>query len=155
MDKKTYRLRGIAYRSSLTDTAVREKSESMNQQLRTLLRSCPEPYLTYTALLPGELNPANAFIESHVVFIKPYKNTPMDYDGFSTIIIPMVAADAYGNRIGMGGGWFDTFLAKQPHATVIGCCYDAMVLEHVPAEPHDIPVDYIVTESLIIPRLTS
>lgn len=152
MDKNSLRSQGIIYRSSLTEAEVRAKSASMSQLLSGHLQSLPQPYLTYTALLPGELNPANAFIDSHVVFIKPYKNTPMEYEGYQTIIIPMVAADKNGNRLGMGGGWFDRFLVTQPNSTVVGCCYDAMIFDELPSEPHDIPVDYIVTESAIISR---
>lgn len=155
MDKKSFRLKGITYRSSLRDETVRAKSDSMCHHLKSLLTSLPEPYLTYTAMLPGELNPANAFMDRNVVFIQPYKSAPMDYLGFSTIIIPMVVADRHGNRIGMGGGWFDTFLETQPDATIIGCCYGAMVFDQVPSEPHDVRVDYIVTESSVISRHAS
>lgn len=150
MDKKSLRLKGISYRTSLSGTEVLAKNDSMSRNLRELLRSFPDPYLTYTAILPGELNPANAFIDSRAIFIAPDRNAPMEFDDFSAIVIPMVAGDMQGNRVGMGGGWFDRFLPRQPQAVVIGSCYDAMVLDQVPSEPHDVRVDYICTETRVI-----
>ncbi len=150
MDKKTIRRKGILYRTSLSQETVNTKSNGMNIQLHTLLQSLSEPYLTYTALLPGELNTAGALEDSHAVFIQPNKSAPMPTVEYPVIIIPMVAADTDGNRIGMGGGWFDRFLITQTQAVIIGCCYDQMVVDHVPFDNHDIRVDYICTETKTI-----
>lgn len=150
MDKQTIRRHGIMYRTSLTRQQVLTKSQQMNQQLDELLHTLPEPSLTYTALLPGELNPAATFIDRHAVFIQPTRQAHMPERLYSTIIIPMVAGDRFGNRVGMGGGWFDTFLITQPQAVLIGCCYDQMILESLPSENHDVRVDYICTETSTI-----
>lgn len=146
MDKQTIRRLGIKYRTSLTQYQVRTKSHQMNELLNELLHTLPEPYMTYTALLPGELDPTAAFYKRHVTIIEPTKYALMPDILYSTIIIPMVAADRYGNRIGMGGGWFDRFLATQKDAVIIGCCYDKMVIDHIPTESFDVQVDYICTE---------
>ncbi|MEO5690791.1 MAG: 5-formyltetrahydrofolate cyclo-ligase [Candidatus Saccharimonadales bacterium] len=150
MYKQTIRRRGIIYRTSLTPESVRVKSAHMNQQLNEILNTLPEPYLTYTALLPGELNPASAFIDRDAIFIEPTRQAPMPNLLYSTIVIPMVAADRHGNRIGMGGGWFDTFLITQPQAILVGCCYDRMILDRITSESHDVRVDYICTETTTI-----
>ena len=150
MDKQAIRRSGIAYRASLSDASVRLKSQYTCQQLNKLLQTLPPPYLSYTALLPGELNPAEALRDFEAIFIQPQRDAPTEYENFSTVIIPMVAADSYGNRIGMGGGWFDAFLRAHPEATLVGCCYDQMIVTHVPSESHDIPMDYICTETKII-----
>lgn len=150
MDKTTVRKAGIDYRSSLSPLVATTKSDQMCVQLRKLLAILPGPYLTYTSLLPGEMNPANAFINEHATFIKPVREAPMTYDDFSTIVIPMVAGDSNGNRVGMGGGWFDRFLSKHPDAHVIGICYDDMIVDAIHPEDYDIAVNYICTETKII-----
>ena len=62
-------------------------------------------------------------------------------------VVPGVAFDANGNRIGQGGGWYDKILCKAPHAVVIGACFDCQLFPTVPREAHDCAVHYIVTES--------
>ncbi len=150
MDKHSIRRQGIAYRTSLSSENVHAKSASMTTQLHNVLQTLPEPYLSYTALLPGEMNPAGALMDSHAVFIQPSKSATIPTILFPVIIIPMVAADRHGNRIGMGGGWFDRFLVTQPQAIVIGCCYDRMVFAHIPSDNHDVPVNYICSEKRTI-----
>ncbi len=150
MDKHSIRRRGIVYRTALSRESVHAKSADMTKQLYKLLQALPEPYLSYTALLPGEMNPAGALMDSHAIFIQPSKSAIMPTILYPVIIIPMVAADIHGNRIGMGGGWFDRFLVMQPQAIVIGCCYDRMVFEHVPSDDHDVPASYICTEKRTI-----
>ncbi len=64
-------------------------------------------------------------------------------------IIPLVACDKNGNRIGFGKGYYDRYL-KDKGTLKVGICYDFQVLESVPSEIQDIRLDYIVTEKRII-----
>lgn len=64
-------------------------------------------------------------------------------------IIPLVACDKKGNRIGFGKGYYDRYL-RGKETLKIGVCYDFQVLESVPSEEQDITLDYIVTEKEII-----
>lgn len=66
---------------------------------------------------------------------------------FDVVIVPMLGFDDKLHRIGYGGGYYDRFLAEQPQAKKIGVCYENGKVERIPAEPHDIPLDMIVTES--------
>lgn len=69
----------------------------------------------------------------------------------SAAVVPGLAFDARGNRLGYGGGHFDRLLARLPATTpVIAAAYDVQVVGEVPAEAHDRPVHVIVTESRII-----
>ena len=64
------------------------------------------------------------------------------------IIIPALAASADGTRLGQGGGWYDRALThRSPGTPVVAAIFDDEVMEAglIPAEPHDIPVDGIVT----------
>ncbi len=66
------------------------------------------------------------------------------------ILVPALALDRAGNRLGRGGGFYDRFLALNPAPPTIAVCFDAQLLPPhaaLPAEPHDIPVRTVVTES--------
>ncbi|PKG34862.1 MULTISPECIES: 5-formyltetrahydrofolate cyclo-ligase [Psychrobacter] len=68
------------------------------------------------------------------------------------IICPLVAVDKNGNRMGMGGGFYDTTLGKSHQAGLkkplkIGWCYDFQVVEQLQRQPWDVPLDGIITPS--------
>ena len=64
------------------------------------------------------------------------------------VVVPGLAFDRRGYRIGWGGGYYDRFLA-QVQTVKIGLCYDELVLDCIPGEPHDVPVDLVVAETAI------
>lgn len=67
---------------------------------------------------------------------------------FDVIIVPMLGFDNALHRIGYGGGYYDKFLATQPGAKKIGACFDLGRLDQpIPAEPYDISLDTIITET--------
>ncbi len=66
------------------------------------------------------------------------------------ILVPGLAADLRGNRIGYGKGYYDRFLGKAPHAVKAILIPDRFVHDRLPVKPHDVPVDYIVTEERIL-----
>jgi 5-formyltetrahydrofolate cyclo-ligase len=62
-------------------------------------------------------------------------------------VVPGLAFDTRGNRLGYGGGHFDRLLARlDPAAVVIGVAYDLQVVDALPAEAHDRPVQVVRTE---------
>lgn len=67
-----------------------------------------------------------------------------------TVIIPAVAYDRHGNRVGRGKGYYDRLLGRMPDAVKIGICYDFQIVDEIDSEPHDIKVDIIITERRII-----
>ena len=62
-------------------------------------------------------------------------------------IIPGMAFDKEGNRLGRGKGYYDRLLQQLRDCTIykIGICFDFQFLDHIPTEPHDIPVDEVIT----------
>ncbi|MCE5300260.1 MAG: 5-formyltetrahydrofolate cyclo-ligase [Spirochaetia bacterium] len=67
------------------------------------------------------------------------------------IIVPGIAFDRNGNRIGFGKGYFDKFMAKVPKTTVkVALAFSAQMVKAIPSQIHDVGVDYIVTEKGII-----
>ncbi len=69
------------------------------------------------------------------------------------IIAPMIAFDRSMIRLGQGGGHYDRTFAEFPEATRIGLAWSVQETDAVPAQPHDVPLDMIVTESEIIQRV--
>ena len=68
--------------------------------------------------------------------------------GADLILIPALAASEDGTRLGQGGGWYDRTLPhRAPSAPIVAVVFDDEVLPggRIPREPHDIPVDAIIT----------
>ena len=65
----------------------------------------------------------------------------------AALIIPGLAFDRAGGRIGWGRGYYDATLAAIPGALRIGLAFECQVLEHVPRDPHDASLHYVVTEA--------
>ena len=70
------------------------------------------------------------------------------------VIVPALAFDSSKNRIGFGGGYYDTFLnkvrEKNKNTLFIGVCYDFQMIEEVPVERHDITLDLVINESEVL-----
>ena len=64
-------------------------------------------------------------------------------------IIPCLAADLNGHRLGYGGGYYDRFLPRT-HATHMVLCAQARLFSQIPSQEHDITCDIILTESQVI-----
>jgi len=58
--------------------------------------------------------------------------------------MPGMAFDRDGRRIGYGGGYYDKFLAAEPNHPAIALCYDFQVVDRLPTEEFDIPVDLVL-----------
>ncbi|MGW0912359.1 5-formyltetrahydrofolate cyclo-ligase [Streptomyces sp. NPDC002784] len=69
------------------------------------------------------------------------------------VLLPGLAVDARGMRLGRGGGSYDRVLARleraDAHPALVVLLYDTEVVEHVPAEPHDRPVHAVVTPTRV------
>jgi 5-formyltetrahydrofolate cyclo-ligase len=63
------------------------------------------------------------------------------------LVMPLVAFDRHGLRLGMGGGYYDRALAARPrHPVLAGAAYSVQQVERIPPMPWDVPLDLIVTE---------
>lgn len=69
-----------------------------------------------------------------------------DLDAIQIIIVPGVAFDRSGNRMGRGRGFYDRMLKSTVGALKIGIAYDFQMLDEIPVEPHDVKMDRIITE---------
>ena len=80
---------------------------------------------------------------------EPIGSDVADVDDIELMIIPAVAFDRNGNRLGRGKGFYDRLLATS-RATKIGVGYDFQLLDSIPAEPHDVAMDMVITQKTLI-----
>jgi 5-formyltetrahydrofolate cyclo-ligase len=62
------------------------------------------------------------------------------------ILVPGVAFDTSGHRLGRGKGYYDRWLAERGSARAVGVCFECQIVTEVPREPHDVRVDLVLTE---------
>ena len=75
---------------------------------------------------------------------EPVEDGPVAEDPTALVLMPGLAFDPQGHRIGYGGGFYDRFLASEPQHPTLALCYDFQMLPHLETEPHDIPVDTVL-----------
>ena len=75
----------------------------------------------------------------------------VDRSKIDLILVPAVAFDRTGQRLGQGGGYYDRYLADYGGRTV-GLCRDAVLQDHLPVEAHDQGVELVLTETAQIVR---
>lgn len=80
--------------------------------------------------------------------LEPATEKTADISHIDALLIPGLAFDKKGGRMGFGKGYYDRLLEKT-HAVKIALCYEFQILSSVPTEKHDIPMDFIVTEDRI------
>ena len=74
---------------------------------------------------------------------EPIADFPVAQDVTALVLLPGLAFDAAGHRIGYGGGYYDRFLSREPNHPTIALCFDFQLLPHLEAEPHDICADTV------------
>lgn len=99
----------------------------------------PMRYLDSKALVLGKYNVP-----------EPLAGSFTDFETFDLILVPGIAFDMKGNRIGYGKGCYDSFL-KNSNAIKVGVCYEFQLLkDEIETDTHDIRMDYILTEDRIL-----
>ena len=94
-------------------------------------------------IIPVEFSKDTTFAVGDFNILEP-QNEP--YTGsFDLIVVPGVAFDRNGNRIGRGKGYYDRFLCQHLDVKRIGICFDFQLVDEVPAEPFDIRMDEVIT----------
>jgi 5-formyltetrahydrofolate cyclo-ligase len=94
-----------------------------------------------TQLIPGPLS-----------IRQPSEDLPrLPFDQIDAVLVPGVAFDESGARLGYGGGYYDRLLPLlRDDCTRIGVAFDEQILEEIPAEEHDAFVDVVVTPTRVI-----
>lgn len=80
---------------------------------------------------------------------EPVEYTEARLEDIDLVLVPMAAADVYGNRLGYGKGFYDRFL-QQVQAVKAGLIFSEFILDEIPAENFDVKMDILITEKSII-----
>lgn len=75
---------------------------------------------------------------------EPLADGPVAADPTALVLMPGLAFDPEGHRLGYGGGFYDKFLAAEPDHPTLALCYDFQMLPHLDTESYDIPVDRVL-----------
>ncbi len=75
---------------------------------------------------------------------EPIADGPVAEDRTALVLMPGLAFDKEGHRIGYGGGFYDKFLAAEPEHPTLALCYGFQMVEHLETEEFDIPVDTVL-----------
>ena len=79
----------------------------------------------------------------------PKDGTVIPVDNIGMIIVPGLAFDQQGNRLGRGGGYYDRFLSRLPSdIPTIGCCFSCQFIGHVETGPKDVSMSKILMEDV-------
>ena len=124
-----------------------------NQEVRTI------PMLEQ-ALRDGKVVAVPKVIGDEMVFIRmddlmqvekgyagipePVADEPVADDHTALVLMPGLAFDPMGHRIGYGGGFYDKFLASEPEHPTVALCYEFQMQEYLETEAFDIPVDCVL-----------
>ena len=84
--------------------------------------------------------------------LEPIEALPIKHSTIDSVIVPGIAFDSQGNRLGFGKGNYDRFLKRATHAVKIGLAYDSQMVESIPSQEHDVPMDFVVTPTRILRR---
>ncbi len=80
---------------------------------------------------------------------EPTGNEVVDPEDIELIVVPGVAYDRKGNRLGRGKGFYDRLL-QTTKATKIGVGYEFQMFDSIPVEPHDVKMDMVITQNTTI-----
>ena len=75
---------------------------------------------------------------------EPIADEPVGDDETALVLMPGLAFDAAGHRLGYGKGYYDKFLAREPHHPTVALCFDFQMLDSIEHDPHDVPVDLVL-----------
>lgn len=85
---------------------------------------------------------------------EPAGRVPVDPDEIDVVIIPGLAFDRWGKRLGYGGAYYDRYLPRlATHAVKVGVGFHQQLVRSVPSDRHDVRLDVVVTDrDVIVPR---
>ena len=76
---------------------------------------------------------------------EPVDDEPIADDDSALVLVPGLAFDARGHRLGYGGGFYDRWLAAHPGHPTVALCYGFQMVEELPVEAHDRAVDTVIS----------
>lgn len=103
------------------------------------------------AMVPREINSIEELAKTKQGLFEPKTQKFIETKEIDLIIIPGVAFDKSGSRIGRGMGFYDSLLRKtSTKIPLIGLCFEENLEEHIPIESHDVKMNIVITDKKII-----
>lgn len=90
------------------------------------------------------LEDLSAVAPSNMGIPEPVADEPVASDETALVLMPGLAFDPQGNRMGYGGGFYDKFLADQPNHPTVALCYAFQMVDEIPTDEYDIPVNCVL-----------
>ncbi len=135
---------------------------SYNSEVNTELMIVESLEMGKTVLLP-KVDTCNNCLTKHIItglheltpghmgIPEPVTDNQMKVEDIHMLVIPGLAFDINGLRLGYGGGFYDKILHRiKNDRTIAALAFELQIVDSVPGESHDIPVDYILTEERTI-----
>lgn len=126
---------------------------SYNQEMRTgplLAQALKDGKAVAVPKVCGEemrfilMTDLDAVAKGYAGIPEPIADGPIAQDPTALVLMPGLAFDRQGRRLGYGGGFYDKFLAAEPNHPKIALCYDFQLLPALETDSHDIPVDLVI-----------
>ena len=108
------------------------------------------PKVVHHEIEPSVIIDFDNLISGKFGILEPIDVIKIAYKNIDLVLVPGIAFDKEGHRIGYGFGYYDRFLRKVPKALKIGLAFDFQVADKIPREAHDASVDLIVTDERVI-----
>jgi len=100
-----------------------------------------------------ELAPGTWGIPEPKVELRSLPNKQVDASRLDLVVVPGVAFDREGHRLGYGKGYFDRLLAHvRPDASLAGLAFECQLFPEIPSGPHDVAMDRVITEKAVYGR---
>lgn len=177
MNKEEARRRARAQKSLLTESERRRAATDVFSQVEQLAAFMMARHILMYHSLPDELSTLEFLDKWHIdkqfylprvngvnLDILPYDKSSLRYGAFhieepdgdditdissiDMVVVPAMAYDRRGNRVGRGKGFYDRLLADCK-AVKVGVAYDCQLMDNIETDPFDAPVDIVVTQSRI------
>ena len=103
------------------------------------------PVVSGDDMVHCEVDSSSEFVRGRFGLWEPKHRREVDVEELDLVIVPGVAFDRRGYRLGFGRGYYDRFLS-QVSAPKVGLAFDFQVVPRIPEDPHDQRLDYLVTE---------
>ena len=144
------------FRADTIHTYVSSKNNEVDthELIRTLLKQKKRVVAPIADKVTKQMRHSEIFSLSELGtaaygILEPRIYRPVAVADMNVIIVPALAVDRKGNRLGFGAGFYDRFL-HDVNLPTVALAYDFLVLNDVPSETTDVPVSFIVTEQEII-----
>lgn len=142
----------VSFRSEVETLGLINQLLSQGKIVTVPVVSVKEKKMTAVRLI----NPEEDLVAGYYGILEPSKKIiaerKVDHASIDIVVLPGSVFDERGGRLGYGGGFYDRFLAQeiQPSALRVALAFELQIQIEVPQQPHDMPVDFIITEKRTI-----